>query len=252
MTVDAYYLYLSTFKPFGMQNSAIRIMLQSQEIFHVLTEEQWQLLVSNTTLINYGKNKKIYDIDEAADHVYFVEKGSVKTGSLSNYQKVIVKEIAYAGDFFGENIFSQGTIRKDFAETSSESKVFRIKAEIFKELVLQNAVFTRSLMAITLGKLEAMEERLQNFVFLKAKERIMHFLFKAASKNGIKIGLEERLINQGISHRDIAFLTDTSRQTVARVLNELKRDNLIHYGGGKSCKILIRDMVALERLSLAG
>lgn len=227
-------------------------MLQSYEIFHVLTEDQWTLLVQHTVLVNYGKNKKIYDIDEAADHVYFVEKGSVKTGSLSGDMKVIVKEIAYAGDFFGENIFSQGTVRKDFAETSSESKVFSIKADVFKELVMQNGAFTRSLMAITLGKLEAMEERLQNFVFLKAKERIIHFLFKAASKNGIKIGLEERLINQGISHRDIAFLTDTSRQTVARVLNELKRDNLIHYGGGKSCKILIRDMVALERLSLAG
>ncbi|MBK6786041.1 MAG: winged helix-turn-helix domain-containing protein [Saprospiraceae bacterium] len=97
-----------------------------------------------------------------------------------------------------------------------------------------------------------MEERLQNFVFMKAKERIVHFLFSSALKKGINIGMDEKLINQGISHKDIAYLTDTSRQTVARVLNELKRDNIIHYGGGKSCKILVRDMYTLERLSLAG
>ncbi len=60
---------------------------------------------------------------------------------------------------------------------------------------------------------------------------------------GIKIGLEEILINHGMSHKEIAYLTDTSRQTVARVLGELKRENLIHFSVRKPNKILIRDIM---------
>ncbi|MBK8623189.1 MAG: Crp/Fnr family transcriptional regulator [Saprospiraceae bacterium] len=235
-----------------MNTSVTRVMLQKHKVFGSLKESQWDILTKNISLMSYSKNKIIYQVDDNADFVYLVEKGSVKIGSHSGQHKTMIKEITYEGDFFGENIFSQGNIRKDFAETTSEVKLFVIPVLVFKNLLLENPVFTNTIMSNTLHKLEAMEERLQNFVFLKAKERITHFLHKIALRKGINIGVSEKLINQGISHKDIAYLTDTSRQTVARVLNELKRDNIIHYGGGKSCKILIRDMFQLEKLSLVG
>ena len=55
-----------------------------------------------------------------------------------------------------------------------------------------------------------------------------------------------------MSHKEIAYLTDTSRQTVARILNELKKENFIHYGSRKSSKILIRDMDVMKDYKLAG
>ncbi|MFZ1704630.1 MAG: Crp/Fnr family transcriptional regulator [Saprospiraceae bacterium] len=235
-----------------MNSSVTRVLLQAYPIFECLSEDQWQLLSTQTRLVSMTKNKNIYQLGSDVSFVYMVERGSVKVGSYSSQNKILVKEIAYAGDFFGENIFTHGIVRKDFAETTSDSKFFKIPVQIFKDLVIQNGTLANSLMSITLNKLQYLEERLQNFVFMKAKERIVHFLHKSALRKGINIGLDEKLINQGISHKDIAFLTDTSRQTVARVLNELKRDNIIHYGGGKSCKILVRDMFTLEKLSLVG
>lgn len=235
-----------------MNASVARVILQSHGVFSSLTENQWDLLSQNVKQQSFLKNRMIFNVGDPSEYVYLVEKGSVKIGSYSGHDKIMVKEIAYTGDFFGENIFSQGSLRKDFAETTSDSRVICIPMKIFKEILIENSTFSNVLIGITLGKLQAVEERLQNFVFMKAKERIVHFLFSSALKKGINIGMDEKLINQGISHKDIAYLTDTSRQTVARVLNELKRDNIIHYGGGKSCKILVRDMYTLERLSLAG
>lgn len=233
-----------------MKYSVTRVMLQPFSVFHSLTEEQWQYLSENVTHGSFGKNKKIFQVGEETDFVFLVDKGSVKIGTYSDPEKVLIKEMAYPGDMFGENIFTQGPTRTEFAEATTDTRVFKIPVKVFKSLVLENAAFTNAIMSISLGKLEAMEERLKNFVFMKAKERIVHFLHSAALRKGINIGMDEKLINHGISHKDIAYLTDTSRQTVARVLNELKRDNLIHYGGGKSCKILVRDMFALEKLSL--
>ena len=86
---------------------------------------------------------------------------------------------------------------------------------------------------------------MQNFVFMKAKTRIVDFIRKTGNRKGIKIGVDEILINHGMSHKDIAYLTDTSRQTVARVLGELKKENLIHFSARKPSKILIRQSFQL-------
>ncbi|MBL0098967.1 MAG: winged helix-turn-helix domain-containing protein [Saprospiraceae bacterium] len=87
------------------------------------------------------------------------------------------------------------------------------------------------------------------FPFEKQKERIVNFIYRSGLRKGIKIGLNERLIDQGMSHKEIAYLTDTSRQTVARIMNELKKENYIHYGSNKSSKILIRDMQVMQEYS---
>jgi len=50
------------------------------------------------------------------------------------------------------------------------------------------------------------------------------------------------MIPTKLTHKDIAALTGTSRQTVTTILNELKDQNLINFDRKK---ILIRD---LERL----
>ena len=66
-----------------------------------------------------------------------------------------------------------------------------------------------------------------------------------ASTKGIKIGFDEILIHHGLSHKEIANITDTSRQTVARVLSELKKLDVIHFSARKPHKILIRDIAYL-------
>jgi len=94
-------------------------------------------------------------------------------------------------------------------------------------------------------RLQMLEERMHSFVFKKAKVRIANFIKKTGDLKGIRIGVDECLINHGMSHKEIAYLTDTSRQTVARVLGDLKKANIIHFSARKPNKILIRDMAAL-------
>ena len=107
-------------------------------------------------------------------------------------------------------------------------------------------------MNIVVTKLQNIEDRLQNFVFRKAKERIVDFIYRSGLRKGIKIGANECLIDHAMSHKEIAWMTDTSRQTVARILNELKKEDYIHYGSRKSSKILIRNMEVMHQYKWVG
>ena len=109
----------------------------------------------------------------------------------------------------------------------------------------RNPNLCQNLTQILIKKMSSLETRMSNFVFKKAQSRIVDFLKELAVTNGLKIGMDEILVNHGLSHKEIANITDTSRQTVARVLGDLKRQNIIHFSPRKPHKILIRNMVNL-------
>ncbi len=235
-----------------MNPSAKIIAFRNMPIFRSLTTEQLDLLANSAIYEKVAKNAVIYDTGSVMDYVYVIEKGSVKLGIVAACGKTLTKDIVYENELFCENIFSSGLITKEFAETMTETKVYKIPISFFKSLIIANNVFANDIMTIIVIKLQNLEERLQNFVFRKAKERIVNFIYRSGLRKGIKIGLNERLIDQGMSHKEIAYLTDTSRQTVARIMNELKKENYIHYGSNKSSKILIRDMQVMQEYSWVG
>ena len=216
-------------------------MLKDIEVLKFLSENQLNELAKVSTMEKVLKSKRIYESGQKIDYVYLVNKGSIKLGMIAECDKTLIKDIIYDNEIFGENIFTDNKVRKDFAEAMSDTNLFKIPAVYFKELVESNSGFANSVMTIIISRLRNLEQRMQNFVFMKAKARIVEFIKSIGSRRGIKIGVDETLINHGMSHKEIAYLTDTSRQTVARVLGELKRDEFIHFSARKPSKILIRN-----------
>lgn len=235
-----------------MNLSAKITIMRSIPLLRSLTEGQLEALANASEYRKYPKNRLIYDLGKSVNHVYLIEKGSVKLGMLASCGKTLTKDIVYDGELFSENIFSSQTVYREFAETMMETRAFEIPVDAFRSIVVANPTFASQVMDVIVARLQNLEERLQNFVFRKAKERIVHFIYRCGQRRGIKIGYNECLIDHGMSHREIAFLTDTSRQTVARIMSELKRENFIHYGSQKGSKILIRDMQLLRDYRLAG
>ena len=86
-----------------------------------------------------------------------------------------------------------------------------------------------------------METKIESLVFKDARTRIVDFLRETALEKGQKVGFE-MMIKNHLTHKDIASLTGTSRQTVTTVMNDLRDQNLINFDRRR---ILIRDMEKL-------
>jgi CRP/FNR family transcriptional regulator, cyclic AMP receptor protein len=213
--------------------------------FKSLQAEELDVLLHASSLMQVAKHRKVYNYGDTSQYVYVVLKGSIKLATQTEGNKILVKYIIYKNELFGENVFSSFTERMEFAEALTDSSVLKIDVAAFRKLVGTNGELMATLAAIIIGRIKDLEERMQSFIFLKAKERITGFIKKTASSHGIMIGINETLINHGLSHKEIAYLTDTSRQTVARILNELKEANVIYFSDRKPNKILIRELAAL-------
>jgi len=229
-----------------MIHSSKFVILRDLDLFKTLNEQQIEQIASQAQFVKYKKQSYLFNVGDDISNVYIINKGSVKIGLNTSDDKTLIKEIAQANELIGENILPGHAKRRQFAQALSDTEVFKLSIPFFKSLLERNPELCHALTQILISKMANLEDRMSNFVFKKAHSRIVDFLKSLAVTNGIKIGLDEILINHGLSHKEIANITDTSRQTVARVLGELKRQNIIHFSTRKPHKILIRNVMSLS------
>jgi CRP/FNR family transcriptional regulator len=209
-----------------------------------LNADQLSLISQKANFKTIKKKRRVYESGSSIENVYFVHKGSIKLGSDVGSHKSLVKHIAYDADVFGENMFLS-TTRSEYAEAIKDSTIISIDVKTIQYLLGLNNGFANKITEVIIERINNLEQRMKNFIFMKAHKRISNFLKQTAVVRGIKIGIDEVLINHGMSHKDISYLTDTSRQTVTRVLADLKNNNLIHFSSRKPNKILIRQIASL-------
>ena len=212
-------------------------------VLHDLPEDQQDFLNRYVQVKNYPRNTFIYHPGEAADWVYFVIEGVVKTGTLNDEGKEVIKNILYAGEMFGELGLSGMIERPDFASSlKGEVEVMRIPVTILKDLIKRKPEIGLRMIEKLGERITRSERRLEQLVFDDARTRIIGFLHEQAEKSGMKFG-DETLIRHGFTHQDMANITGTSRQLMTIVLNDLKKENKINFDRSS---ILIRDLDLLK------
>lgn len=220
-------------------------MLKEFEILKSLTEAELKFLTNVAAYKTLQRGEHIYNENDPKKYVYLLDKGMVKLASKTEDDRVMIKNIVYDHSVFAENIFAGGNTHLEYAEVMSDAGYFMVPIEYVNKLVVENSAFAKGVLDVIVNRIQTLEHRIQRFMFQNAKSRIVDFIKRIGENRGIKIGIDECLINHGMSHKEIAYYTDTSRQTVARVLSELKSANLIHFSPRKPSKILIRDIMAL-------
>jgi len=229
-----------------MVHSSKYLILRDLDLFQSLNNQQIEQIAHQAQYLRKKKGDFLFQAGDTVKSIFILNKGSVKSGVKTNMGKTLIKEIVYKSELIGENVMTNVKVRRAFAQAISDSQFFVIPVSFFKDLLQKNPQLCQELTYILIQKMSNLENRMSNFVFKKARLRIVEFIRQLAELKGIKIGIEEILINHGLSHKEIANITDTSRQTVARVLGDLKRDNIIHFSARKPHKILVRSMLSLS------
>ncbi len=228
-----------------MNVSSKFMLLRDLAIFKGLDNKEIEQLADKTELKKVGKGKSIYKEDVTIDTVYVIFKGTVKLGIQVIGEREIIRGIIQPGEIFGENIFNS-TKRLEYAVTLAECHVFCIPVTYYQELLKTNAEFRTSIVEQMMTNVSVLKKRIHNYMFYNAQRRILEFLKDLTHKTGTKLVNGEYLVNHNMNHLAIANSTDTSRQTVARVLNDLKSQALISYSDRRPSKIIVRPALFLS------
>ncbi len=198
-------------------------------LFKILCPNKFGRYEDSHVIKTYKKGEFIYFTDDPASNIFLVSFGKVKILNYTEDGGELVKGILSKGDIFGEMVVLGEDKRTDFAQAvENDTHVCQMNIDDLQDLMLDNKVF-----AITINKLiglriRKLERRLDSLVFKDVRTRLVEFIRDLARDSGVEQGAG-MTVRHFYTHKDIADLIGTSRQTVTTTFNDLKNEGLIDF-----------------------
>jgi len=175
---------------------------------------------------NIDKGTTIELLNNGEKSIFFLKKGTVKIiDTNSNNVKYIVKK----GHIFGElSLYNEEAATEERAIALEDCIVCYIESARMERIMEKHKSLKNGVLKIYGLRIKKLERRLQDLLYKDSTTRIKEFITDYIKE----FGEEEktRIIAKNLlSHKDIANLTNTSRQTVSNVLSSLRKDNIIAY-----------------------
>ena len=186
----------------------------------------------------FDANQYIYLPDEPAQKIFLLSEGRVKIGTYGSDGKEVTKGILTPGEVFGELALIDAGNRRDFAYTLAPTTLCVLEKSDLQGMLRVRSELQLFFMRLIGNRTLKLEQRLENLMFKTSRSRIVEFLHELATTKGRAVGYEREVGNM-LTHKEIADLTGTSRQTVNTVLNDLRRDNILTFDRKR---MLVRDM----------
>lgn len=161
------------------------------------------------------------------NNVFFLKKGSVKIVDTKNdTAKYIVKR----GNIFGElALYNKEAAAEEIAYALEDCLICYIESEKMEELMEKHESLKNGILKIYGLRIKKLERRLHDLLYKDSGTRIKEFITDYIEEFG-EANKEGKLVAKSLlSHKEIANLTNTSRQTVSNTLSLLRKQKLIDY-----------------------
>lgn len=164
----------------------------------------------------------IYTPGDAADGIYVVESGRVKIVRTSAGGLESIVGIRNPGDVFGELTWmSAGVARSTSAIALDPGDICRIDAGRFERRLRENGVLAAAFARGVALRLAALERELTELAGKSVPGRLVDALGRLAADHGIREPDGTLRIGLSLTHKDLADMIGTSRETLTKELSVL-------------------------------
>jgi len=180
-------------------------------------------------LKSYKTSKVVFAQGDAADSLFYLQKGKIKLSVVSTQGKEAVVAILEPGAFFGEGCLAGQQIRMATAKAMIECSLMRLEKAAVISVLLREPLFADLFLRYVLSRNIRIEEDLVDQLFNSSEKRLARLLLLLA--NFGKEGKPEPVITQ-ISQETLAEMIGTTRSRVSFFMNKFRKLGFIEYNGG--------------------
>ncbi len=192
---------------------------------------------------DFRRNQTIFSQGDAANDVFYVQKGSVKLTIVSESGKEAIVAIFGPGDFFGEGGMAGQTLRMGTTTAIGPTTLLTIgKQEMIRVLHAEHALSDRFI-AHMLARNIRVEADLVDQLFNSIEKRLARTLLLLARYG--KEGETEPLL-QKVSQETLAEMIGTTRTRVNMFMNKFRKLGFIEYNGEIKVKKSLLSVVLHE------
>jgi CRP/FNR family transcriptional regulator len=195
----------------------------------------------------YLPGDAIYREGEFGDALYILISGVVKLFRPYSGTKEATLRLLRPWDIFGHLAFAGETTQRAYAEAVTECTITKVPKVFMERAIRQEPKVALKVMTLLELRLVQYEELVRCLLPRETEVRLANLLPILAHKFGVQ---EERggsvTIDLRLTHQDLAAMVASTRESVTKVLNEMRNRDVIEVDAGR---ITLKDQQALTALS---
>jgi CRP-like cAMP-binding protein len=208
-----------------MENVKIEF-LRNIPLFSALTDKELLQISNRVVIKEFFRNEIILQEEETNEFMYIVLFGKVKVVQITEEGKEIILAIHQSNDFFGELSLIDGRTSAATVLATKDSLVAIISKKNFYSLIFGQKKVLENLLRILCSRLRESWKRVHILNFRNAPQRIRMLFIFLSNETG-KETQGGVLLNDKLTHQEIADMTGLTRETVTRVLSKWQRNGEI-------------------------
>jgi len=197
-------------------------MLNNINVFTELVQSDAEILTRHCQTRSYPANTILINEGDLSNSMYVIKEGEVKVYASDENGKEVILLILHAGEYFGEMALVDDEPRSASVITLTPVKLMVITKADFKNFLASNSEVAFNMIRALTRKIRAMTNSVKNLALLDVYGRVAHILIDLSSEIDGK-----QVINQKLTHQEIANMVGSSREMVSRILKDLSTGGYI-------------------------
>jgi len=178
--------------------------------------------------LNVSRKQRVFAQGDAADAVFYIQKGKVRLTVVSKVGKEATIGILSDRSFFGEGSLAGQAFRMGSATALTDCAVVRIEKDVMMQALHREHEFSDLFVAYLLARNIRYEEDLVDQLFNSSEKRLARVLLLLAHFG--KDGVAETVVPK-ISQETLAEIVGTTRARVNFFMNRFRELGFIEYNG---------------------
>lgn len=196
------------------------------------------------TVTKYPKHKVLFSQGDAADSVFYIQRGKVKVTVISEQGKEAVVAVLGPVAFCGEGCLTGQPLRLSSAAAMTDCDLMRLDKAAIIRVLHEEPAFSEMFVAYLLTRTIRVEEDLVDQLFNSSEKRLARALLMLA--NFGKEGRPEPIF-ANVSQETLAEMIGTTRSRVSFFMNKFRRLGFISYNGHMEIHSSLLGIVLNER-----
>ena len=197
-------------------------------------------IAENMQIRNAISGEIIFSQGDVPKNLYIVLGGSLYVTEFTEDGKAVAHDLISKGDCFGEIAIIDQKSRSASILCAENVKLGVFSSSFVQNVLLKDINISSNLLQKFSSIIRKMNTQVFNLVTASAKKRLLFHISYLSESRINRPG--KKILDKSLSHADLAALSGMTRETVSRIISELRNEGFISNNSNGEIEISIKKM----------
>ena len=210
-----------------MDTREIQTFTSKVPLFQGLSKPEHEAICKAMIHRRFSENEVIvHEEDEESLTFFIIASGKVHVTVITSEGKQTILATLQKGDFFGEMSILDGEPRSASVIAAKDCDLFMLYRQPLLEILKRYPKIAIHMLVTMSHRLRSSNKHINTLSMMSVYGRIAEVILQLAKEYGERVG-DIVVVPNPPTHREIAEMAGTSRETVSRVLSQLRKKRYI-------------------------